>query len=294
MRNACDHKEKCLAFSLDLPSGGSSHQLLSTAQFGLRKPKCPVKRLTSFWRNSLVSSKSKTHLTLLALDLDKSKAYNFLPSWHFCSPLFLSGTPFNQRIHPSNYHRHPRDLCSYSHKWCLSCGNLSLSRSDACPPPSIPSSTRACLFLSVCMPSNLWRAPLSHFLLYPYYLDVIGTQLNCSAIFDGLMYNWHSLFGADWLNFCNLPIILYHDLAGDSINNTTVADTHSYFCPWSAVLLLHAATRTSCLFVFHAPLTTGDWSLSQTQGLQCCALGSISSSPNQQVILPMAITLQII
>jgi hypothetical protein len=41
-------------------------------------------------------------------------------------------------------------------------------------------------------------------------LDAIGTQLNCSPIVNGLMYDWRSLFDAAWFDFCNLSIILYH------------------------------------------------------------------------------------
>jgi hypothetical protein len=89
-------------------------------------------------------------------------------------------------------------------------------------------------------------------------LNAISTQLNCSAIIDGLMYNWCSLFDAAWYNFCNLSIISYHNLAGDPINNTTVAGNSPYFCPWSTVLSGHAATRTTVTFVLHAPLTPGD------------------------------------
>ncbi len=53
------HKKKCLAFSLDLPRGSSSRQLLSMAQLGLGKPKSPLKKVLNFSRKSLVSSKLK-------------------------------------------------------------------------------------------------------------------------------------------------------------------------------------------------------------------------------------------
>jgi hypothetical protein len=62
-------------------------------------------------------------------------------------------------------------------------------------------------------------------------LDAISTQLNCSAIINGLMYNWCSLIDAAWYNFCNLSIISYHNLAGDPINNTTVAGNLSLLLP---------------------------------------------------------------
>jgi hypothetical protein len=54
-------------------------------------------------------------------------------------------------------------------------------------------------------------------------LYAIGTQLNCSAIVDGLIYDWHSMFDKEWFDFYNLAIILFHDSDGAQINNMTVA-----------------------------------------------------------------------
>jgi len=53
--------------------------------------------------------------------------------------------------------------------------------------------------------------------------DAIGTQLNCSAIVDGLLYDWRQTFDDGWYDFANLSIISFHDSAGAQINNTTVA-----------------------------------------------------------------------
>jgi hypothetical protein len=55
-------------------------------------------------------------------------------------------------------------------------------------------------------------------------LEVMGAQLNCSTIVNGLMHNWRGLFDSAWLDFKNLTIILFHDLAGAGINSTTVAN----------------------------------------------------------------------
>ena len=55
--------------------------------------------------------------------------------------------------------------------------------------------------------------------------DAIGTQLNCSAIVDGLLYDWRQTFDDGWYDFANLSIISFHDSAGAQINNTTVAGT---------------------------------------------------------------------
>jgi hypothetical protein len=54
-------------------------------------------------------------------------------------------------------------------------------------------------------------------------LDAIGMQLNCSAIVDGLIYDWRSTFDEAWFDFRDLAIILFHDSAGAQINNTTIA-----------------------------------------------------------------------
>ena len=37
-------------------------------------------------------------------------------------------------------------------------------------------------------------------------LDVLGAQLNCSAIVDGLMLDWRGLFDSAWYDFNNLTI----------------------------------------------------------------------------------------
>ncbi len=62
-------------------------------------------------------------------------------------------------------------------------------------------------------------------------LDMIGTQLNCSAIIDGLIYDWRSNFDEAWFDFRNLAIILFHDSAGAQINNTTVAGNPAIVLP---------------------------------------------------------------
>jgi hypothetical protein len=54
-------------------------------------------------------------------------------------------------------------------------------------------------------------------------LGAIGTQLNCSAIVDGLMFDWHSLFDSERYNFFNLVIVTFHDSTGTEIKTTTTA-----------------------------------------------------------------------
>jgi hypothetical protein len=53
--------------------------------------------------------------------------------------------------------------------------------------------------------------------------DAIGTQLNCSAIVEGLLYDLRQTFDDGWYDFTNLSIISFHNSAGAQINNTTVA-----------------------------------------------------------------------
>jgi hypothetical protein len=62
-------------------------------------------------------------------------------------------------------------------------------------------------------------------------LDMIGMQLNCSAIVDGLIYNWRITFDEARFDFRNLAIILFHDSAGAQINNTTIASNPAVLLP---------------------------------------------------------------
>jgi hypothetical protein len=62
-------------------------------------------------------------------------------------------------------------------------------------------------------------------------LEAIGTQLNCSGIVDGTMYDFKSLFEEAWYNFGNLTIQSFHDSAGKIIHNTMVASNPSLPLP---------------------------------------------------------------
>jgi hypothetical protein len=65
----------------------------------------------------------------------------------------------------------------------------------------------------------------------PIILNEIGTQLNCSPIVNGLIYDWHSTFDDVWFNFQNLAIILFHDSTSAQINNMTVAGNPAILLP---------------------------------------------------------------
>jgi hypothetical protein len=62
-------------------------------------------------------------------------------------------------------------------------------------------------------------------------LNAIGTQLNCSAIVDSLMFNWQSLFDSAWYNFCNLSIVTFHDSGGAEIKTTTTTGNVATLLP---------------------------------------------------------------
>ncbi len=62
-------------------------------------------------------------------------------------------------------------------------------------------------------------------------LDAIGTQLNCSVIVDGLMFDWPSLFDSAWYDFFNLSIVTFHDSGGAKIKTTTTAGNAAILLP---------------------------------------------------------------
>ncbi len=64
-----------------------------------------------------------------------------------------------------------------------------------------------------------------------FILKAMGSQLNCSTILDGMMHDWCGLFDSVWFDFKNLTIILFHDLAGAGINNTTGAGNPALLLP---------------------------------------------------------------
>ena len=54
-------------------------------------------------------------------------------------------------------------------------------------------------------------------------LDALGVQLNCSAIVDGLIFDWKNRFDEHWCSLANLTIQSFHNSAGAVINNITIA-----------------------------------------------------------------------
>ncbi len=61
--------------------------------------------------------------------------------------------------------------------------------------------------------------------------DVIGMQLNCSAIVEGLLFGWKNVFDMHRFDFANLTILSFHDSKGDIISNRTVVGNPSVLLP---------------------------------------------------------------
>ncbi len=91
--------------------------------------------------------------------------------------------------------------------------------------PSMPVFERAHTFQVV--KSALEPLPVHTCLI----LGAIGTQLNCSAAVNGLMFNWRSLFDSVWYAFPNLSIVTFHDSGGAEIKTTTIAGNAAIFLP---------------------------------------------------------------
>ena len=62
-------------------------------------------------------------------------------------------------------------------------------------------------------------------------LDALGRSLNCSAVAEGLMFDWTNHFDSAWFNFANLSILSFHGSDGRPITNTTVAGDPTILLP---------------------------------------------------------------
>jgi hypothetical protein len=62
-------------------------------------------------------------------------------------------------------------------------------------------------------------------------LDALGTQINLSAIVNGVLSNWTCHFHCNWCNFANLSILSFHDSAGNQVNNTTTEKDSAVLLP---------------------------------------------------------------
>jgi hypothetical protein len=62
-------------------------------------------------------------------------------------------------------------------------------------------------------------------------LNTLGTQLNLSAIVDGVLGDWNCHFRHNWCNFTHLTILLFHSNAGTQVNDTTDANNPAVLLP---------------------------------------------------------------
>ncbi len=62
-------------------------------------------------------------------------------------------------------------------------------------------------------------------------LDALGRSLNCSAVAEGLMFDWTNHFDSSWFNFAYLSILSFHGSDGRPINNTTIAGDPTILLP---------------------------------------------------------------
>jgi hypothetical protein len=61
--------------------------------------------------------------------------------------------------------------------------------------------------------------------------DALGSQLNCMATINGLVYNYTQIYKEGWFNPANLQILSFHDSTGTQINNTTIAHNPAILLP---------------------------------------------------------------
>jgi hypothetical protein len=62
-------------------------------------------------------------------------------------------------------------------------------------------------------------------------LDILGAQLNLSAIVDGLLGDWNHHFRHNWFNFAHLMIPSFHNNASAQVNATTPATDLAVLLP---------------------------------------------------------------
>jgi hypothetical protein len=72
-------------------------------------------------------------------------------------------------------------------------------------------------------------------------LDTLGALLNLSTIVDSVLGNWHPHFCRNWSRLASLTILLFHNNAGQQVNDmTTAADLAVLFASsrWASLQLL--------------------------------------------------------
>ncbi len=62
-------------------------------------------------------------------------------------------------------------------------------------------------------------------------IDILGAQLNLSAIVDGVLGGWTHHIHCNWCNFSNLTILSFHSNVGTQVINTTTANNSAFLLP---------------------------------------------------------------
>jgi hypothetical protein len=62
-------------------------------------------------------------------------------------------------------------------------------------------------------------------------LDVLGAQLNLSAIVNGIHGDWYRHYRRNWSNFDNLTFLLFHNDSGAQVDDTTTAEDSAVLLP---------------------------------------------------------------
>jgi hypothetical protein len=62
-------------------------------------------------------------------------------------------------------------------------------------------------------------------------LNILGTQLNLSAVVDSVPSKWHHHFCHSWSNFASLTILSFQDNAGKQVNDTSTTANSAALLP---------------------------------------------------------------
>jgi hypothetical protein len=76
--------------------------------------------------------------------------------------------------------------------------------------------------------------------------DALGSQLNCMATIDGLVYDFTQVYDEGWFDPANLQVLSFPDSAGTLINNTTIAGNPTVLLPVINGVLANCCQRDIC------------------------------------------------
>jgi hypothetical protein len=76
--------------------------------------------------------------------------------------------------------------------------------------------------------------------------NALGSQLNCMATINGLVYNFTQVYEEGWFDPANLQVLLFHDSAGAIINNTTITGNPTVLLPVINGLVANCSQQDIC------------------------------------------------